>query len=218
MRQIRPQHRAEVAADPVRSPIRRAVTQPSARIRSACDRVASDDSVQGPRTADHTGGDVMAKAARPIPEGFHSLTPQLSLDHAADTIEWYKRALGAQEVSRSVGPDGKILHADLLIGNSHVFLNDTMMGMKGPQAFGGSPASFWIYVEDSDALFKRAIEAGAKEQMPIADQFWGDRAGLIADPAGYSWWISTRKEDLSPAELRQRAEEMFKKMGQPAGS
>ena len=157
----------------------------------------------------------MAKAARPVPEGFQSITPQLTLDNAAEAIEWYKRALGAVEVSRSLGPDGKVMHGDILIGNSHFFVNDVMMGFKGPKAFGGSPASFWLYVDDSDALFKRAIAAGATEQMPMGDQFWGDRAGSIADPAGYSWWIATRKEDLTPDEIRQRADEVFKQMVPP---
>ena len=157
----------------------------------------------------------MAKAARAVPEGFRSITPQLTLDNAAEAIEWYKRALGAVEVSRSLGPDGKVMHGDVLIGNSHFFVNDVMMGFKGPKAFGGSPASFWLYVDDSDALFKRAIAAGATEQMPMGDQFWGDRAGSIADPAGYSWWIATRKEDLTPDEIRQRADEVFKQMVPP---
>ena len=132
--------------------------------------------------------------------GFQTITLQLTLDNAAEAIEWYKRALGAKEVSRSLGPDGKVMHGDVVIGNSHFFVNDTMMGMKGPKGFGGSPASFWLYVEDSDALFKRAIEAGATEQMPMADQFWGDRAGSIADPAGYSWWIFDTEGDLTPAD------------------
>jgi len=158
----------------------------------------------------------MAPAKRPIPEGFRTVTAQLTLDDAAAAIEWYKRAFGAQEVSRSLGPDGKIMHADITIGDSHIMLNDAMMGMKGPRGYGGSPASFWLYVEDSDALFKRAIEAGAKEQMPMADQFWGDRAGSIADPAGFSWWIASRKEDLAQEDIRKRAEEVFKKMGTPA--
>jgi PhnB protein len=158
----------------------------------------------------------MAPAKRPIPEGFRTVTAQLTLDDAAAAIEWYKRAFGAQEVNRSLGPDGKIMHADITIGDSHIMLNDAMMGMKGPKGYGGSPASFWLYVEDSDALFKRAIEAGAKEQMPMADQFWGDRAGSIADPAGFSWWIASRKEDLALEEIRRRADEVFKKMGTPA--
>jgi PhnB protein len=156
----------------------------------------------------------MAKAKSFVPEGFHTLTPQLVLDDAAKTIDWYTKALGAQEVSRSVGPDGKIMHAELKIGESRFMVNDAMMGTKGPKALGGSPASLWLYVQDSDALFNKAVAAGAKVQMPLADQFWGDRAGSVADPAGYSWWIATRKEDLTPTEIRQRAEEFFKQMAQ----
>ena len=158
----------------------------------------------------------MAKAAKPVPEGLYTLTPQLALDNAAQTIEWYKKAFGAEEISRGLGPDGKIMHAELKIGNSRFYLNDVMPGYKGPQAFGGSPASFWLYVDDSDSLFDRAVKAGAKVQMPIADQFWGDRGGAIADPAGYTWWIATRKEDLTHEEIQQRAAEFFKQMAQPA--
>ena len=158
----------------------------------------------------------MAKAAKPVPEGYHTITPQLTLDNAAQAIDWYKKALGAEEISRSAGPDGKIMHAEVKIGNSRVMLNDVMMGQKGPQAFGGSPASLWLYVENSDALFNRAVAAGAKVQMPLADQFWGDRGGAVTDPAGYTWWIATRKEDLTHAEMQQRAAEFFKQMPQPA--
>ena len=154
----------------------------------------------------------MAKAAKPVPDGYYSLTPQLTLDNAAKTIDWYKKAFGAEELSRNLGPDGKVMHAEVKIGNSRFMANDTMPGMKGPQAFGGSPASFWLYVENCDALFKRAIDAGAREQMPMADQFWGDRGGCLSDPEGYTWWIATRKEDLSDSELKQRAEEFFKQM------
>jgi PhnB protein len=159
----------------------------------------------------------MAKAANAVPQGFHTMTPQLTLDHAAQTIDWYKKALGAEEISRGLGPDGKIMHAELKIGSSRFFVNDVMMG-KGPQGFGGSPASFWLYVENSDSLFTQAVGAGATVQMPMADQFWGDRAGAIADPAGYTWWIATRKEDLTSAEIQQRAAEFFKQMGQSAGA
>jgi PhnB protein len=154
----------------------------------------------------------MAKAAKAVPEGYHTITPQLSLDNAAQALEWYKKALGAEELGRSVGPDGKIMHAEMRIGNSRVMMNDVMMGGKGPQAFGGSPASMWLYVDDSDALFNRAVSAGAKVQMAMADQFWGDRAGAVADPSGYTWWIATRKEDLSETEMQQRAEAFFKQM------
>ena len=159
----------------------------------------------------------MAKAASAVPQGFQTMTPQLTLDNAAESIEWYKKAFGAQEMSRSTGPDGKVMHADIKIGTARFFANDVMMG-KGPHGFGGSPASFWLYVDDSDAFFDRAVGAGATVQMPMADQFWGDRAGLIADPAGYSWWIATRKEDLTTGEIQQRAAEFFKQMGESAGS
>jgi PhnB protein len=159
----------------------------------------------------------MAKAATPVPDGFHTMTPQLTLDNAAQTIDWYKRAFGVEEVSRGLGPDGKIMHAELKVGNSRFMVNDVMMG-KGPQALGGSPASFWLYVENSDTLFSRAVGAGAKVQMPMADQFWGDRAGAVTDPAGYTWWIATRTEDLTHAEIEQRAAEVFKTMAQQTGA
>ena len=157
----------------------------------------------------------MAKAAKAVPDGYYTITPQLTLDNAAQTIDWYKKALGAEEVSRSVGPDGKIMHAELKIGNSRFMMNDVMHGGKGPQAFGGSPASLWLFVENSDALFNRAVSAGAKVQMPLDNQFWGDRAGAVADPEGYTWWIATRKEDLTQGEMQQRAAEFFKQMAQP---
>ena len=157
----------------------------------------------------------MAKAAKAVPDGYHSITPQLTLDDAAHTIDWYKQAFGAEEISRSLGPDGKVMHAELKIGNSRFMVNDVMHGMKGPKAFGGSPASLWLYVDNSDAVFNRATSAGAKVQMPLENQFWGDRAGCVADPAGYSWWIATHTEDLSQSEIQQRAADFFKKMAQP---
>ena len=155
----------------------------------------------------------MARAAKGVPEGYHTITPQLTLDNAAQTIDWYKKALGAEEVSRSVGADGKIMHAEVRIGNSRIMVNDVMMGAtKGPQAFGGSPASLWLYVNDSDALFNRAVAAGGTVQMPMADQFWGDRGGAVTDPEGYTWWIATHKEEVTPDEMEQRAKEFFKQM------
>jgi PhnB protein len=161
---------------------------------------------------------MMSKAKKPVPEGYHTLTPHLTLDNAAEALDWYKQALGAEEVSRSMGPDGKVMHAELRFGDSPVMMNDVMMG-KGPAAYGGSPASLWLYVEDCDALFNRAVAAGAKVTMPIADQFWGDRCGNIFDPYGYSWSIATRKEDLTAQEMEQRATEFFKQSAQqPAHS
>jgi len=155
----------------------------------------------------------MAKAASFLPKGYHAVTPQLTLNNAARTIDWYKKAFGAEEIDRNIGPDGKIMHAELKIGDSHLMVNDLMMG-KGPKEFGGSPAGFWIYVADADTSFKRAVDAGGKVEMPIENQFWGDRAGAVADPEGYTWWIATRKEELTKKEVEQRANEHFAKMAQ----
>jgi uncharacterized glyoxalase superfamily protein PhnB len=156
----------------------------------------------------------MAKAKSAVPEGLHTLTPHLVLDDATRAIDWYKKALGAVEVSRSPGPDGKIMHAQLRIGNSSIYLNDEMGGGKSAKALGGSPISLWIYVDDCDALFNRAVAAGAKvpdgPMGQIADQFWGDRAGMVVDPHGYQWMIASRKEDLTPDEIRQRMDQLMK--------
>src|SRR6478672_3223212 len=104
----------------------------------------------------------MTRAKKAVPEGHHTVTPHLILDNAAEAIDWYKKALGAEEVARAVGPDGKIMHAEVRIGDSRIMLNDAMMGGKGPKALGGSPASLWVYVEDCDSLFNRAVAAGAQ--------------------------------------------------------
>jgi PhnB protein len=165
----------------------------------------------------------MAKAKSAVPEGHHTVTPQLTLDNAAQAIEWYKKGLGAEEVTRAVGPDGKIMHAEIRVGDSRIMLNDAMMGGKGPKALGGSPASLWIYVEDCDALFNRAVAAGAQVAAgpmgQMQDQFWGDRTGTVSDPHGYTWTIATHKEDLTPEEMNQRQEAWMKSFAaQPAHS
>ena len=157
----------------------------------------------------------MAKAASAVPQGFQTMTPQLTLDNAAQSMG-LKKAFGAEEMVRSCRARRQDHACRLENGNARFFVNDVMMG-KGPLGFGGSPA-FWLYVENSDAFFEHAVGAGATVQMPMADQFWGDRAGLIADPAGYSWWIATRKEDLTTEEIQQRAAEFFRQMGESAGS
>ena len=156
----------------------------------------------------------MAKAKKAVPEGHRTVTPHLILDNTARAIDWYKKALGAEEMARAVGPDGKIMHAEIRIGDSLIMLNDPMGGAKGPKAIGGSPAALWIYVEDCDKVFNRAVAAGA--QVPpgpmgqMADQFWGDRSGTFSDPHGYQWTIATRKEDLTPQEIKQRMDEFMK--------
>lgn len=150
----------------------------------------------------------MAKAKSHVPDGLRTLTAQLVSDNAAQAIDWYTKALGAEERSRALGPEGKIIHAELRIGDSVFFLNDAMMGSKTPKAFGGSPVSFWVYVPECDAVFNRAVQAGAQQAMgpmgALQDQFWGDRSGSITDPDGYTWTIATRKEDLTPQELKER--------------
>jgi PhnB protein len=159
----------------------------------------------------------MARAKGPVPEGHHTITPQLTLDNAAQAIEWYKKGLEAQELSRFTGPDGKIMHAEIRIGDSVIMLNDAMMGGKGPKALGGSPMSLWIYVADCDRLFNKALSAGGKvadHMGAMQDQFWGDRSGTLTDPHGYTWTIATRKEDLTPEEMRTRGEEFMKKFAE----
>jgi PhnB protein len=163
----------------------------------------------------------MSKAARtPVPDGYSTVTPQLTLDNAAEAIDWYKRAFDAEELGRAVGADGKILHAEMRIGNSRIMVNDAMMGGKGPLAMGGSPASLWIYVENCDALFNRAVGAGGTVAFggmgAMADQFWGDRSGTIDDPHGYRWTIASHKEDLAPEELKTRQDKWMAKFEKTA--
>ena len=162
----------------------------------------------------------MARAKNAIPEGFHSVTPVITFDNAAAAIDWYKKALGAEEVSRFSGPDGKIMHAEIKIGSSRIMLNDAVMGGKGPKEIGGSPVSFWIFVDDCDALFNRALGAGATvfrgDLGAMRDQFWGDRTGTVTDPHGYNWTIATRKEDLTHEEMDARGKEFMKNFAQPA--
>ena len=158
----------------------------------------------------------MAKAKSPIPEGYHTLTPHLIFDNAAQAIDWYKKALGAEEKARALGPDGKVMHADLQIGTSRFMLNDAMGGARSAKAFGGSPIGLWVYVPDCDAVFNRAVGSGAQvEPGPmgeLTDQFWGDRSGTFTDPFGYRWTVATRKEDLTREEMDRRAQDFFKQL------
>jgi len=151
----------------------------------------------------------------PIPKGMHTLTPNLVLRDCARAIEFYKRALGAQEVSRMMAPDGKgVWHAELRIGDSVFFLNDEMpgMGRPAPTAAEPLPVTLWLYVQDCDAAYKRAMAAGATTVMAPADMFWGDRCGGIADPFGYQWSFATRQKDLSESEMKRAGEEFARTM------
>ncbi len=156
----------------------------------------------------------MAKAKHPIPAGFHTVTPQLTMENASTAIDWYKKAFGATEEARALGPDGKIIHALIKIGDSPVMLNDDMLGGSTNKAHGGSPISMWLYVADCDALYDRAVKAGARvadgPMGQMQDQFWGDRTGTVIDPEGYRWNIATHKEDLSPDEMKTRQDEWMR--------
>ena len=153
----------------------------------------------------------MAKKAQAIPKGYHTVTPSLCVAGADRAIDFYKRALGAEEIMRFPAPDGKIMHAEIRIGDSVVMLGDEMpeQGAKSPKSYGGTPVGFFIYKENVDAAWKQAVDAGAKAVVPLADQFWGDRTGCVEDPFGHRWWLAQHIQDLSPDELRQKAEEFF---------
>ena len=149
----------------------------------------------------------MATRVKPVPDGYHTVTPYLCVNGAAEAIEFYTRAFGATEVMRLAQPDGRIGHAELQIGESRVMLADEFpeMGFKSPGALGGSPVHLHLYMADVDAVVARALSTGAKLVRPVADQFYGDRLGTVADPWGHVWHVSTHVEDLSPDELRARA-------------
>ncbi|HYK19685.1 MAG TPA: VOC family protein [Pyrinomonadaceae bacterium] len=142
---------------------------------------------------------------KPIPEGYHSLTPYLICDGAAEAIEYYKKAFGAVELFR-MDHGGKIGHAEMKIGDSPFMLADEHpeMGYRSPKALGGSPVSLMIYIEDVDTIYKQAIDAGGKEVKPLQDQFYGDRSGTLSDPYGHVWTVSTHKEDVTPEEMEKR--------------
>jgi PhnB protein len=152
-------------------------------------------------------------AVKPIPDGYHA-TPYLAVDDAAKAIEYYKKAFGANERVRMNTPDGKIGHAELEIGDSLIMLADPFpqATTRSPKELGGTSASVFMYVEDVDAVVKRAVDQGATVTMEVADQFWGDRFGSVTDPFGHSWAIATHVEDVSPEEVAERAKEAMAAM------
>jgi PhnB protein len=147
---------------------------------------------------------------KPIPDGYHSVTPYLIIRGAAQAMEFYSKAFGAKEQFKMPGPDGKIGHAEMRIGDSVIMLADENpnMGHKSPATLGGSPISILLYVEDCDATFNQAVKAGGQVERPLANQFYGDRTGGVKDPFGFSWYIATHVEDVSPDEMERRAKEM----------
>lgn len=147
------------------------------------------------------------------PEGYHSVTPYLIIKGAAGAIEFYKRSFGAVELMRMPRPDGKIAHAELRIGDSPIMLADENleMGYRSPHSLGGAGINLMLYVDQVDDSFRRALAGGAKELQPVKDQFYGDRSGTLQDPFGHTWTIATHVEDISPEEMRRRAEQFMPK-------
>ena len=143
-------------------------------------------------------------AAKPIPDGYHSVTPHLVVHGADKVLEFLKQAFDAKQVHNMTRPDGTIMHAEVKIGDSTVMMGEAV-GNCQPM-----PCSLYLYVTDADAVYKRALQAGATSTMEIANQFWGDRVGAVKDPAGNQWMIGTHKEDVSPDEMRKRAEAFMK--------
>ena len=156
----------------------------------------------------------MANKAQAIPKGYHTVTPSLVVAGAAKAIDFYKKALGAEEVMRFPGPDGKIMHAEIRVGDSIIMLSDEMPehGARGPKAIGGTSVSLFVYGENVDAAWKRAVDAGAKPIMPLADQFWGDRGGSLEDPFGHHWWLAQHIQDLTPEQIRKNADAFMSQM------
>lgn len=145
-------------------------------------------------------------AVRPIPEGYHTVTPYLIVRGGAKAIDFYKKAFGATELFRMPMPDGRLGHAEIQIGDARVMLADEMPEMKivGPESLGGTPVGMALYVENCDEVFDRAVGAGAKVERPLQDQFYGDRSGTVIDPFGHKWTVATHKEDVSPEEMNRR--------------
>lgn len=157
----------------------------------------------------------MSKAVKPIPDGFRTITPYLTLRDGAQAIDFYRKAFGAQEVMRMPGADGKgVMHAEIKIGDSMLFLSDEFPqgGTQAPDSLGGATGSVFLYVQDVDATFDRAVKAGAKATMPPADMFWGDRFAKVVDPFGHHWGLATHKEDVPPNEMGRRAKDAMKEM------
>ena len=154
-------------------------------------------------------------AAKAIPEGYHSVSPALAIDGAAEAIDFYKRAFGAKERFRMPAPDGKIAHAELEIGDSVVMLSDPFphSTVKPPTELGGTSVGVFVYVEEVDAVFQQAVDAGATVTMALEDMFWGDRFGSVTDPYGHHWSLATHVEDVPPEEMEERAKQAMAAMG-----
>jgi PhnB protein len=156
----------------------------------------------------------MATTVNPIPTGLHTVTPYLTIRNAKKAIDFYKKAFGAEQVMCMDGPNGSVMHAEIKIGDSIIFVSDEFAerGVLGPESRGGPTSSLMLYVNDVDAVFNQAIKAGCTAIMPVAQQFWGDRFGKLSDPFGHQWAIATHVEDVPPEEMKKRSEAMAKQM------
>ena len=152
-------------------------------------------------------------AVKAVPDGYHSITPYLIIEDAAKAIEFYKNIFGATEILRLPGPDGKIGHGEIRIGDSVLMMADETpdMGYRSPKALGGTPVGIMLYVEDVDRTFEKAIASGATVEKPVQNQFYGDRSGTVVDPFGYKWTIATHVEDVSPEEMQRRIADLYGK-------
>jgi len=152
----------------------------------------------------------MATKTKAIPDGYHTVTPYLVIKDAAKALEFYKEAFGATELVRMPTPDGKVMHAEIRIGDSLIMMADECPDWNalGPLTLGGTTVSIMLYVEDVDTVVNRAVAGGAKVLMPVADQFWGDRMGTLVDPFGHKWSVATHKEDVTPEEIKKRAKDL----------
>ena len=155
-----------------------------------------------------------ARKVRAVPKDYHTVTPGLAVKGAGDFIAFCKKAFGAKEKLRMLGPGGSIMHAELFIGDSQLMVGEEMPGMgnRAASSLGGSPVTLYIYVENCDAMFKKAVTAGARVFRPMENMFWGDRMGTVTDPFGNNWSIASRLEDLSPREMQKRGDEFIRQM------
>ncbi|HXZ34001.1 MAG TPA: VOC family protein [Terriglobales bacterium] len=158
------------------------------------------------------------KATRPVPKGFHTVTASLYVRNASEAIDFYKKALGAEELMQMTGPDGKVNHAEIKIGDSIIFLSDENpnWGTKSPQSLGGATGGLYLYLKDVDKAFQRAVDAGGRQQMPVTDMFWGDRTGSFVDPFGHNWTLATHTHDLSEKEIKEGEKKFYAQMAQQA--
>ncbi|HXY02865.1 MAG TPA: VOC family protein [Terriglobales bacterium] len=156
------------------------------------------------------------KAAEPCPKGFHTVTPSLFVRNARQAIDFYKKALGAEETVCMTGPDGKIGHAEIKVGDSFIFLSDEnpTWGTKSPQSLGGATGGLYLYIEDVDKSFQRALDAGGQLKMPVTDMFWGDRLGSFVDPFGHNWTLATHTKDVSIEEMKEGEKKFYAQMAQ----